>query len=1042
MSKQRNQMMQQLDKNTPNIHKVELCAKDKFKVTKDKFKIYACAGVVSEIGDVTGMQCTAYVTDSTNVRILNVGANSVVHYGMQEDQPPVDDESPTPVLCIVHKPTGPIPSLRRRSRDPDPEDDCRLLFGVKRDVISNELMTLTFSENLSNGIVGTDSNDPSRRYLIDVTSISNVYSSDDHCKKPSRCQYCPLLPDPSQITLTRNVCGFWLRFFGPATTFDVTLGLRVATLRHDETFPESPEPLPSDSETIELVDEVTISIETCNGRKRRKNNQETGVRDRDGDDLKTTRWKDFWIHGSKETTDGSFELVPRTMSRTKRTGSLKTKTYGQVLSRLEMLGEEGKWEEFDYFSAQLVKTYERKDVDLYLVVVLEQAFAEYYKRNLGAAVTIAKGALKTLKKRPAENSTMLAGRTYYLLSAIYQVARKYGVAERCMEHAQQALSDFEIGEDTGNACYNKGSLYTDMIANDSCPSDRIFDEVRESLELAICHWRKDPSGCVAHQRRAHTKLASALLVCDSQQGRARTVNPRNVEAARRSIETVRKELWHGMPKRGRCRFLLTESDLYYREKGYTLSQEKAEEARNLADECGFKLEADMAKQRLTNLASCQRAILTPTTSQLLNGWEKTMGRKLLHMLVVILIMSEDLSMPEACRNGGCRPYKVCWCSTKGITTIPQNLPKSITGLYLMDKLITAVNQSELLRYRNLALPSLITIKLDENPWHCDCRMGPFRLETTKFPSIKDKITLSTSSVGTTENYVSPTEFSEVSTFATHTPVSESESANNSYNITVASRYHWHFISNAGSTAHPAGKPRKTIFTVTSPRTITPEQNPESSSSHESAFPLPVLIRSVFGSVAAIALIVAISLTVWYKRKTEHPPLDQAVGNNTNTIMSSGQDQTAQGQSQANTKIITNTTASEMIQDDVNQYEDIDNHHVQTTQGQSQAVTEINTNPASVTSGHDDQNKEEMKQNDLTGQHQSYTITESLDSENLSYGTAADTSQLNSLYEIRHDQTGQGQYQVIPKSLDVEDTHNGTVPTASQLPSLSENVETQ
>ncbi|XP_078664051.1 uncharacterized protein LOC144907119 [Branchiostoma floridae x Branchiostoma belcheri] len=584
-------------------------------------------GAVSEIGDVTGMQCTAYVTDSTNVRILNVGANSVVHYGMQEEQPPVDDELPTPVLCIVHKPTGPITSLRRRSRDPDPEADCRLLFGVKSDVISNEFMTLTFSENLSNGIVGTDSDDPSHRYLIDVTSISNVSSSDDHCERPSRCQYCPLLPDPSQITLTRNICGFWLRFFGPATTFDVTLGLRVATLRHDETFPESPEPLPSESETIELVDEVTISIETCSSRKRRKNNPEIGVRDRDGDDLITTRWKDVWIHGSKETTDSSFELVPRTMTRTKRTGSLKTKTYGQVLSRLEMLGEEGKcdftctgkWAEFDYFSAQLVKTYERKDVDLYLVVVLEQAFAEYYKRNLGAAVTIAKGALRTLKKRPADNSTMLAGRTYYLLSAIYQVARKYGVAERCMEHAQQALSDFEIGEDTGNACYNKGSLYTDMIANDSCPSDRMFDEVRESLELAICHWRKDPSGCVAHQRRAHTKLASALLVCDSQQGRARTVNPRNVEAARRSIETVRKELWQGMPKRGRCRFLLTESDLYYREKGFTLSQEKAEEAKNLANECGFKLEADMAKQRLANLVSCQRAILTPTTSQLLKG---------------------------------------------------------------------------------------------------------------------------------------------------------------------------------------------------------------------------------------------------------------------------------------------------------------------------------------------------------------------------------------------------------------------------------------
>ncbi|XP_035663439.1 uncharacterized protein LOC118407126 [Branchiostoma floridae] len=588
------------------------------------------SGAISDIGDVgTGIQSFNYVTDSTNVNILNVGAHSVVHYGIPEEQPPVEHEDPIPVLCIVHKPVGPILSTRRRSRDPDPKADCRLLVGVKHDVSSNELMALSFSENLSNGIVGTDINDPSRQYLIDLTSISNM-STDDHCDRPSRCLYCPLVPDPSQITLTRNVCGFWLRFFGPATTFDVSLGLRVAKLRSDDdTLPKTPEHTTTDSETIELVDEVTISIETCSVRRRRKNNSEREVRDEDGEVRKATRWKDVWIRGSKEVTDSSGDLVPRVMNRTKRTGSLKTKSYGQILGRLEMLGEEGNWAEFDYFSAHLVKTYERKDVDLYLVVALEQAFAEYYKRNLGAAVTITKGALKTLKKRPADNTNMLAGRAYYLLSAIYQVARKYGVAERCMEHAQQALSDFEIGEDTGNACYNKGSLYTDIIANDSCPSDRMFDEVRESLELAICHWRKDPSGCVAHQRRAHTKLASALLVCDTQQGRARNVNPRNVEAARRSIETVRKELWQGMPKRGRCRFLLTESDLYYREEGFTLSQEKAHEARNLATQCGFKLEAEMADQRLVHLASCQRSpVPTRTTSQLLNGVtlaDSTMG---------------------------------------------------------------------------------------------------------------------------------------------------------------------------------------------------------------------------------------------------------------------------------------------------------------------------------------------------------------------------------------------------------------------------------
>ncbi|XP_019622310.1 PREDICTED: nyctalopin-like [Branchiostoma belcheri] len=36
-------------------------------------------------------------------------------------------------------------------------------------------------------------------------------------------------------------------------------------------------------------------------------------------------------------------------------------------------------------------------------------------------------------------------------------------------------------------------------------------------------------------------------------------------------------------------------------------------------------------------------------------------------------------------------------------------------------------------------PSIPEIKLDKNPWHCDCRMAPFKLKTTKFPSFKDLI---------------------------------------------------------------------------------------------------------------------------------------------------------------------------------------------------------------------------------------------------------------------------------------------------------------
>ncbi|XP_066268011.1 uncharacterized protein [Branchiostoma lanceolatum] len=212
---------------------------------------------------------------------------------------------------------------------------------------------------------------------------------------------------------------------------------------------------------------------------------------------------------------------------------------------------------------------------------------------------------------------MLVGRAYYLLSDVYQKDKKYGLAEKYMDLAKQVLSNFEIGEDTGETYYNKASLYAAIIANHSSPPSSLFDEVRENLELAISHWRQDVSSCPAHQRRAHIKLAAVLLDCASPQGRARNVSLHHVEAARRSIDIVRTEFWGGMPKRSRCRFLLTESDLYFRQRSYVLAQEKASVAQELAKTCNFNIEVGMAERRLDYLAAIHHSLPSCRTDKVL-----------------------------------------------------------------------------------------------------------------------------------------------------------------------------------------------------------------------------------------------------------------------------------------------------------------------------------------------------------------------------------------------------------------------------------------
>ncbi|KAI8507859.1 corticospinal neuron axon guidance through spinal cord [Branchiostoma belcheri] len=410
-----------------------------------------------------------------------------------------------------------------------------------------------------------------------------------------------------------------------------------------------------------------------------------------------------------------------------------------------------------------------------------------------------------------------------------------------------------------------------------------------------------------------------------------------------------------------------------------------------------------------------------------------MGRKLRLMLIFLLIILKEPNMPEAACS--CAPSAPCKCVEMGLTSIPPDLPTSISSLDLTKNYITAVNQSLLLR-------ELRKI----NPEEMICEE----------PAI--------SSVSNASQSAHPVG----STSPTQPPVNPLEIANKCHNATVmTSRYHWFFTRNADFTGNadftrnadftPRNTSNNIRATPTSTLTMITSDKPESATS----FNLSILIGSVCGSGAGLfVLIGTISGAFWYKRRTRDPPLGLNPRNsNTNTAvpfrnpsrgqllaalqsnpiysdvkapqenpisteMAIGHDQTGQGQSQT----ITNTTADVMASGDEHHYEDVDHYHDQTGQGQSQAITESNTNTTAtaMTSGHDQTEQGQSQAitesntnstatvmtsgHDQTGWGQSQAITES----NTNTTATAMTS--------GHDQTGQGQSQANIQSLTVL-THN-------------------
>ncbi|XP_019647007.1 PREDICTED: uncharacterized protein LOC109487456 [Branchiostoma belcheri] len=79
--------------------------------------------------------------------------------------------------------------------------------------------------------------------------------------------------------------------------------------------------------------------------------------------------------------------------------------------------------------------------------------------------------------------------------------------------------------------------------------------------------------------------------------------------------------------------------------------------------------------------------------------------KLRHVLIFLLIILKEPNMPEA--GCSCESLSPCKCRNLGLTSIPQNLPTSISELDLESNRINTVKQYELLRCGSVAGTILI-----------------------------------------------------------------------------------------------------------------------------------------------------------------------------------------------------------------------------------------------------------------------------------------------------------------------------------------------
>eukprot|EP00058_Branchiostoma_floridae_P002670 XP_002588158.1 hypothetical protein BRAFLDRAFT_68796 [Branchiostoma floridae] len=361
-----------------------------------------------------------------------------------------------------------------------------------------------------------------------------------------------------------------------------------------------------------------------------------------------------------------------------------------------------------------------------------------------------------------------------------------------------------------------------------------------------------------------------------------------------------------------------------------------------------------------------------------------MGEKLLrHLLIFLLIVTNELHTPEANR---CKPSSHTRCCSKlGLTSIPKNLPASTCELDLQDNQISRIQPgafANLIQLQKLWLDKNEISEIQADAFKNLIRLSALSLNDNKIKNIQDETFANVPQLSMLKldhnqiMMIQPGLFTSLINlwwiYLNHNKIRKIEAESVSYDCTVSSRYHWYFKRNGDSTARSA------------------------------------------------AVVVS--------------------------AMASGHDQRLQDPSQINiqgraiTEPNTNTTAAVVT-----------SGQSQTGQGQSQAITECNTNTTATvvtsSSGH-----EQRRQTS-----QSQAIIESFDAKHLCYDTRPNVSQVNSLYEnvaitesktsttaavvtSGQSQTGQGQSQtIISESFDSKYLSYDTRPNVSQLNPMYENV---
>ena len=488
---------------------------------------------------------------SVDAPIMQVGRQNDISFGSEDqtfDSKADGSDESGPVLTEYWRPTGKLSVGRSRSGFPDCKYDHLVQLLVRKNKHTREALDITDNYNITMTVTYNGNNDGS------------FQMPDYQCKR---------LKTETQCGVNRSmvgVVGFLFRFHEPNTKYKITCTLLTTPPKRGRKTNISRK-----TNARKKLSEISIMLET--GEK--------------------SKWKS--VKPSEKTEvrkiPPSFALEPASLSKT--SAELVERSVS-VVNQLQSLRNDGKWDDFDKLSSDLLL--KLSDIDSQIIIKLEQSVGALYRKDFEGSLKFIDESFELIPQ--AINVPFLAGRGYGYRAGVARRQKNLGEAVSLLHLAEQNNRACSINLDTSNIAYEKASVLLDFIGLSPQKSLKQVREALGNLEKCIDVCMKLEIEDNDLSRFAFIKIAMLLLDCRTDASRERVLSDEFIKKSQECLIRLETKYWSEIAEGAKVQFYLASSDLQYRKGNFMEAERFACLATDMAKDLGFTTEISLAQERL------------------------------------------------------------------------------------------------------------------------------------------------------------------------------------------------------------------------------------------------------------------------------------------------------------------------------------------------------------------------------------------------------------------------------------------------------------